>query len=99
MFGDNDLGVFFGDFGVPVQFGGATVAGILDQPEKITLADRGFGGFDTTVPTLKLPYNAFSPMPTELDSITINGQNYSITEQTAESDGAVIVYSLKGPTA
>lgn len=97
MFGDNDLGVFFGDFGVTVQFGGSSAQGILDQPEMIKLADRGFGGFNTVVPTIRLPYNAFSPMPEETDTLVVNGQNYTVTEQTAESDGGVIVYSLKGP--
>ena len=101
MFGDNDLGVFFADFGkaTPVVFGGVSVPGIFNQPQKIMLADRGFGGFDATVPTVSLPYNAFKPMPVETDTINVAGHNYTITEQTAESDGAVIIYSLKGPTS
>ena len=99
MFGASDMGVFFADFGkdTSVEFGGVMTPGIFNQPQKITLADRGFGGFDAVVPTVTLPFNAFSPMPAEMDTINVGGQNYIITEQTAESDGGVIVYSLKGP--
>jgi hypothetical protein len=97
MFGDSDLGVFFdpGAFGVPVIFSGVTATGILDEPMVARLADRGFGGFAASTPSVMLPYNAFSPMPVETNAIMVNGQSYTVTERTAESDGAIIRYSLK----
>ena len=97
MFGDSDLSVFFdpGTFGVPVVFGGSTAYGILDQAQVIHLADAGFGGFNTLVPTLQLPYNAFNPMPNTRDLLTVNEQNYTVTERTSASDGAILTYSLK----
>lgn len=96
MFGDADLPVFFADFGVPVFFGSqGPVQGNFDQPVQIKLADEGFGGTETTMPEVRLPYNAFSPMPTEGDVITVNGTQYSVSEKTAESDGAVVCHTLK----
>lgn len=97
MFGDSDLGVFFdpGTFGVPVAFAGATATGILDTPQAIRLADRGFGGFSAELPTLQLPYNAFDTMPVETDIVNVNYQDYSITERQAHGDGAIFLYSLK----
>jgi hypothetical protein len=98
MFGDSDLAVFFDPttFGEAfVQFGGSSANGILDQPMAIRLADRGFGGFNASMPSLQLPYNAFSPMPRERDTLSVNGQNYTVTEQTTEGDGAIIRFSLK----
>lgn len=97
MFGDADLGVFFADFGkeTAVTFSGVTVPGILDQPESVHLGDRGFGGINATLPVVRLPYNAFSPMPKNTDRLVVAGQAYTVTERTAESDGAILAYSLK----
>lgn len=98
-FGDNDLGVFFGDFGVPVQFGGQTVNGILDEPQAVHLGDQGWGGISAVAPTLRLPSNAFTPMPEEMDMIVVNWRNYEVTEVTGDGDGAISVFHLKGPLA
>ena len=70
-FGDSDLPAFFGDFGVDVAFNGVTVLGLMDNPVAIKMADRGFGGFETQMPALRLPYNAFTVMPVETDQMTI----------------------------
>jgi hypothetical protein len=96
VFGDADLSVFFADFGVPVFFGSqGPVKGIFDRPMQIKLADDGFGGTETGMPEVRLPYNAFSPMPTEGDVITVDGTQYSVSEKTREGDGAVVCHSLK----
>lgn len=102
MFGDVDLRVFFRDFGVPVTFGGVSlyadgepIKGNFDRAVQIKLADEGFGGVETAMPELRLPYNAFSPMPTETDVITVNGTQFTVSEVTAEGDGAVVCLYLK----
>lgn len=96
MFGDADLPTFFADMGVPVLFGTQPqTKAIFDRPVQIKLADEGFGGVETGMPELRLPYNAFSPMPTEGDVITVDGTKYSISEVTAEGDGAVTCLYLK----
>lgn len=96
MFGDADLPAFFADMGVPVLFGSQPAQkGLFDQPAQIKLADEGFGGVETGMPEVRLPYNAFSPMPTEKDVITVNGTQYTVSEVTAEGDGAVACLYLK----
>jgi hypothetical protein len=95
MFGDVDLPVFFADFGVLVTFGSNTVKGIFNRPVQIKLADQGFGGVETSFPSVELPYNAFDPMPDSRDAINVNGTDYTVSAPTAVSDGAVICYDLK----
>lgn len=95
MFGDPDLAVFFSDFAVTVQFGGQAAQGIFERIDSNMLADRGFGGFDAPKPTVKLPYNAFSPMPKELDVIVVDDINYTITERPTNRDLAIVIYALK----
>lgn len=94
-FGDGDLPAFFGDFGVDVTFNGSTALGLMDNPIVIKLADRGFGGFETQMPTVRLPYNAFAPMPVETDQVAVDGVFYTVSEPTAEGDGKIICYALK----
>jgi hypothetical protein len=97
IFRSNDLGVMFAGFGVPVQFNGSIAQGIFDQPEVIRLADRGFGGVEAANPAIKLPYNAFNPMPASRDTLVVDGQTYTVIEHTTDGDGAIITYALKGP--
>ncbi len=94
-FGDSDLPAFFADMGVEVTFHGATAMGLLENPIQIKLADRGFGGFETQMPQVRLPHNAFTPMPAETDQISVDGVAYSVSEPSAEGDGKIICYSLK----
>lgn len=96
-FRSDDLPIFFRDFGVPVQFAGSGALGILDQPGGIALADSGFGGIQADRLELKLASNAFSPMPQNLDTITVDGDVYSIAQRMSDGDGGIVVYSLKGP--
>jgi len=94
-FGDADLTVFTADFGVPVEFGGGTVSALFDQPTETKLADAGFGGFEVTVPAIRIPYNAFSPMPAEGDTLTVDGTDYTVAEKFADCDGSFVRYTLK----
>jgi hypothetical protein len=96
-FRSDDLSIFFGAFGVAVDFNGSTAQGLLDQPEQIRLADHGFGGIEAERPVLKLAFNAFSPMPAVTDAITVDGQVYTIAERTSSGDNAIAAYALKGP--
>lgn len=93
--GDSDLEVFVQDFGVPVVFGGVTKTGIFNKPTKSALADEGFGGIAMSRPSVRLPFNAFTPMPEPRNAITVNGSNYTIADEEAETDGAFVCYPLK----
>jgi len=95
MFGDADLPVFFADFGDPVTFGSNTVLGNFNRPVQIKLADQGFGGVETAFPSVELAYNAFSPMPDSGDTLNVAGTDYTVSEPTAISDGAIVCYDLK----
>jgi hypothetical protein len=97
IFRSNDLAFMFAAFGVQVQFGGYIAQGIFDQPEVIRLADRGFGGVEAANPALKLPFNAFNPMPANKDTLAVGGDTYSVIEHTTDGDGAIVTYALKGP--
>lgn len=98
-FRSNDLGIFFAAFGVTVEYGTGTAKGVFDQPEVVRLADHGFGGVEATNPTLKLPFNAFDPMPQTRDALLVDGRGYTVNTRTTDGDGAIVVYTLKGPTS
>lgn len=101
-FGAPDLRAFC-SMGDPVVFNGqssyadtgAAIKGIFDRPMQTKLADQGFGGTDVYLPELRLPFNAFNPMPTNRDLITVAGVDYTIADTDAEDDGAFLVYYLK----
>jgi len=95
LLGAADIAVFFADFAVPVVFGGVTAQGILDAPIQTGLADQTFGGLEIAKPEVRLPFNAFSPMPVQRQAITVNGVSYTVSDPTAESDGLVVCYRLK----
>jgi hypothetical protein len=101
VYGLNDLRIFFGT-GVPVAFQGKTlypdgvqILGLFDRPLEMKLADQGFGGVDVGMPEVRLPCNAFNPMPRNKDAITVDGVNYTIADSHAEDDGATLCYGLK----
>jgi hypothetical protein len=98
-FRSNDLAFMFAAFGVTVEYGFSSAKGIFDQPEVIRLADHGFGGVEATNPSIKLPFNAFDPMPSNLDSLIVDGRTYTVLDHTADGDGAIITFMLKGPTS
>jgi hypothetical protein len=96
IFRFNDLPIFMDAFGVAVVFNGQTAKGILDQPTEISLgAHGGYGGIECDKPSLKLAAGTFNPMPAVRDAITVDGNDYTIAERTADGDGAILTYLLK----
>jgi hypothetical protein len=95
IFRSDDLPIFFDAFGVVVQFNGTSANGILDSGNQIVLADHGFGGIEADKPTIKIPGNAFNPMPTTGDNLTVDGDEYTVASFTNDTDGAIWSYALK----
>jgi hypothetical protein len=93
-FGDSDLATFTADFGVAVVFNGATVMGIFDKPQKLSLADDGYGGINTTAPVVRIPRNAFATMPKTTATITVDGTNYTVDSIDSDSDGGFVWLTL-----
>jgi len=89
--------------GVPVTFQGVSryaddgtpICGLLDTPMAVALQDGGVGGVDMESLELRLPFNAFRPMPAARDAITVDGTDYTVYPPTAEDDGAFLCYQLK----
>ena len=94
-FGDEDLGVFFSDFGESVTFGNVTVKGNFDRPA----ADIDFGGGPSTIERQKyaitVPANAFSRLLYSGDSVTIAGAAYKVKGRELSLDGSVATYGLE----
>lgn len=95
MLGVSDLPALFADWGDTAAFNGTTVACAFDEPMEIVVADAGFGGIESAQPCIRVPFNAWNPMPEEDDAITVNGTNYTVAKRTALGDGAVMQLSLK----
>lgn len=93
-FGDSDLALFAADFGVAVTFNSATVMGIFDRPQKLSLADEGYGGINTTAPVVRIPFNAFASMPKTTDSITVDGTTYTVDNIDSDADGGFVWLTL-----
>lgn len=102
-----DLRAICRPMGVPVSFNGLSaypdgepVKGLLDSPVQLKLADGGIGGVTTQIPELRLPCNAFNPMPDRNDMIQITDPEtgtstaYTVNSPTAEDDGALLCYEL-----
>lgn len=102
MFGARHLRALCRDTGVPVEFAGVStysdtgeqVKGLLDQPMDIKLQGEGIGGAQIDHPELRLPFNAFQPMPTGGDVLTVDGTSYLVYPPTAEDDGSFLCYQL-----
>lgn len=107
IFGGRDLRALCRQMGTPVSFAGVStyrdgepVRGLVDSPVQIKLLDQGIGGVETDLPELRLPYNAFSPMPRRGDQVTVTDcetgtqTTYEVNAPTAEDDGAFLAYSL-----
>ncbi len=106
-FGAGDLRALCRAMGVLVSFeavssypDGEPVKGILDTPQQIKLAEGGIGGVEAVVPELRLPFNAFAPMPASGDTVTVTDPQtriataYTVNQPTAEDDGAFLCYEL-----
>lgn len=103
VFGGRDLRAFCST-GRPVTFQGVSaypdgvlIRGIVDRPVQMKLMEGGIGGVETATPELRLPCNAFNPMPQDGDSILVDGTEYTVTQPTAEDDGAFLCYELLDP--
>jgi hypothetical protein len=103
MVGERDLRAFCRPpMGVPVTFAdvstyndGEPVRGLFDRSMQFKLQGEGIGGAQVALPELRLPFNAFDPMPDAGDSITVDGTGYTVYPPTAEDDGAFLCYELK----
>ena len=100
-FGCQDLRAFFRT-GPCVTFNGVgtyrdaqPVQGLLDRPIGAKLGEQGFGGVDMAMPELRLPFDAFNPMPRVKEVIADGGCEYKVVSITAEDDGAVVCLELK----
>lgn len=93
--GDSDIGIFFGEFGVPVVYGPQSTTGLLDTPS----ASQSFGGsvMEKGEAAVKIATTALNPMPKTRDTITVAGLTYAVQERTVLDDGAITELKLKGP--
>lgn len=98
--GDSDLaaGVFFGDFGVRVQFGSQVVRGNLDAPGK----DAAFSGVNVSDSDFRFEVarGAFNPAPKpRVDTVTVlDGQfagSYKVQSSSPMDDGMLIELYLR----
>jgi hypothetical protein len=87
--------------GVAVSFQGTSsyadgvpVKGLFDRPVQMKFQEGGTGGVETACPELRLPFNAFNPMPQSGDELLVGGTGYKVNQPTAEDDGAFLVYEL-----
>ena len=91
--------------GVPVSFGGVStyaddgspICGLFDRPQSMGLQEQGAGGVVAPASELRLPYNAFDPMPDDGDTVTVAGYDYLCGAPTAEDDGGFLCYALEQP--
>ena len=85
----------FADFGVPVFFNGTQAAGILDTYTDTFSHGGGPGAFGSVEYVLRLPFNAFSPMPVSLDAITVDGTDFTVRDAPKNQDAAIVELRLK----
>ena len=108
MLGARDLRAFCRPpNGVAVAFAGVStypddgtpVCGLFDRTVTDDLSFGGGAGVTASHPELRLPYNAFAPMPGDNDSITVIDDGvstpYLTGAPTAEDDGAFLAYQLR----
>lgn len=74
---------------------GFPIKGNFDRTSQNVLAEQGFGGVDLPRAQVSLPFNAFSPMPTNGDPITVGGIAYKVADTTLEDDGGFVCYDLE----
>ena len=87
-FGDNDLDLFFVDFGVPVVLGAATFDGILDDGSIELLGDGERGA---VVGTDKVVLVKTSDVPGSADAgtdLTVDGTAYTLRAPPQKWSGA-----------
>lgn len=89
----------FADFGTSVTFNGAQATGILDTYTDLYMHGGGPGGQESSEIVLRIPYNAFSPMPQPRDVITVAGKNYTVKSLPTNRDAAIVELRLKPAAA
>ena len=93
--GDNDLAVFFADFGVAVTFGGVTAMGNRDAP----LMPLNFGGGPSSIASQRfavtLPANAFNRLLRNGDALQVDGVAYAVKAPALSEDGRIATYDLE----
>jgi hypothetical protein len=77
---------------------GTPVRGLQDLPIQMKMLDNGTAGVETDMPELRLPFNAFDPMPRDGDTVLVEGVAYTVNQPTAEDDGAFLCYLLSDQT-
>ena len=94
---DRDLGVMFAGPGcVPVRFGTQpATTGLLDVQSALQLEVPGFSGVEGDQWVLRLPYFAFSPMPSQRDGLTADGKAWTVQDKRLDGDGKVVYLMLK----
>ena len=93
-FGDSDLGVFFGDFGVPVTFGGTTVLGNLDTPLDSVNFGGGPSGIGRQQFSITVPANSFPRTLRNGDKLTVASVPYVVKARMLSIDGSIATYDL-----
>jgi hypothetical protein len=77
---------------------GSAIRGLFDRPQSLDLGERGAAGMQAAAPELRLPFDAFSPMPNAGDIVTVTdlgvSTDYTVDPPTAEDDGAFQCYRL-----
>lgn len=73
---------------------GSPIRGLFDRAVQMKLEDSGIAGIESATPELRLPFNAFNPMPKSGDTLLVEGVAYTVNQPTAEDDGAFLVYEL-----
>ena len=86
---DEDLSVYFADFGVPVVFAGAPAGllGNLDVADQELLARDGLGPVVGTMQFVELPTASVAALEEDM-ALTVDGANYTVLKKVRLDDGA-----------
>ena len=95
MFGDADLGIFFADMGETVAFNGAQAKGLLDVETDLYSHGSGPGGVERQTYLLRIPWNAFTPLPIPGDAITVGTSSYVVSALPVQKDAQIYEMNLK----
>ncbi len=112
MLGGRDLRALFRPpGGSPVTFAGVSaytddgmpICGLFERPSSFGLEQGGVGGVENIAPQLRLPFDAFSPMPQSGDTVTVADPDlgtftFQVSPPTREEDGLVWMYELYAVT-
>ena len=81
--------------GVGAYADGTPIRGLFDRTGAFGLMQSGVGGTEVAHPELRVPFNAFDPMPKRGQTITIDGTDFKCEAPLPEDDGAFLCYQLK----